>query len=431
MDPLEEKRNGYSLADCAEILAAHQDLRTEHGEPGFQPHFQQFLRSKGLTETSWASVWNDWNEVTQADAALGAKFHTYMAQVRQRRLMANQPNVAGDAMEGVTLEQYAKISAQVQTGAAIEGLVAGEGLTMEQWTAGQGAWAAKMGTVSPTDPLIIQYGQLYQKYAPNHQAMMEASTQAALEDAANRDGRGGGMSKELTLDNADEFFGHDDIRVRARGAREMIRIWELDEDGRNARCRALTQKAFDEAVAILNDGAGSRGVLDLSGSTDDMDIHGWSAAFEGEQTEQGTSDLVHGSLKDLAGESFMTPAQNDTAQAAVRQAIERLKPRAAKVEELFEAAVDESKKVHLRQLVDDYRETLSDLEETLEDWDYDEPEEEDETEEGASTPPSAPSTAGPTSMPAPISKPPSTDEGILGILKGLPVIGDILRALGM
>lgn len=423
MNPLEQPRNGYTLADCAEILAAHQDLRTKHGEPGFKTHFQQFLRSKGLTESGWATVWNDWNEVTRADAALGAKFHTYMAQVRQRRLTAGQPNVAGEALEGVTLEQYAKISAQVQTGAAIEGLVAGEGLTMAQWTAGQGAWAAKMGTVSPTDPILLQYSQLYQKYAPHHQAMMEASTQAALEAAADRDGRGGGMSKELTRANAEEFFGHDDIRVRARGAREMIRIWELDEDGRNARTRGLTLKAYDEAVAILKQGAGSRGLLDLMGSTEAMDIHAWSAAFEAEQTEQGVVDLVHGSLKDLAGEAFMTPTQSDAAEAAVREAIARLTPRAAHVEGLLGAAVDETKRVHLRQLVDDYRETLADLEETLEDWDHDAPE---DTEE-------EPSVAAPVeavSVPAPIEEP-SMEDGILGILKGLPVFGDILRALGL
>jgi len=424
MDPLEQKRNGYSLADCAVILAAHQDLRTEHGEPGFQPHFQQFLRSKGLTESQWASVWNDWHRVTEADAALAAKFHTYMGQVRQRSLMARQPDVAGDTMEGVSLEQYAKISAQVQTGAAVEGLVAGEGLTMTQWQAGQAAWAARMGQVSPTDPLIIQYGQLYQKYAPNHQAMMEASTQAILEDAADAAGRGGGMSDDLTRDNAQDFFDHDDIRVRARGVREMIRLWELEEDGRDARTRSLTTAAYAEAVKILEHGAGVDGLMAVSGPVDALDIHAWSAAVTEEQTQQGVADLVHGSLGDLAGEDFMTRAESDAAKAAIRAAIARLQPRSAKVNELFAGVTDETKKVHLRSLIDDYRETLSDMEEVLDEWSYSEPSEDSEP----AAAPGSPSIASPPSHTPPAAP---ADEGILGILKGLPVIGDVLKMLGL
>lgn len=430
MDPLEEQRNGFSLADCAEIMAAHQDLRTEHGEPGFQSHFQQFLRSKGLTEGAWATVWNEWHEVTEADPGLAAKFHAYRAQVQQRRLMAKQPDVSGDVMEGVSLQQYAKIGAQVQTGAAIEGLVAGEGLTMAQWQAGQAAWAARMGQVSPTDPLIIQYGQLYQKWAPNHQAMMEASTEAALRDAADQAGQGGGMSKELTLANATEFFDHDDIRVRARGAREMVRIWDLNEDSRDATMKSLTQRAFDEAVAILRDGPSGDGLMGISGGVDAIDIHAWSASVTEEQTQQGSADLVHGCLADLAAESFMTPAQNDTATGAIRAAIARLKPRADKVQSLFDGVTDELKKVQLRQLIDDYRETLDDMAEALDDWDYEEPDEETEKPQSAASPsaPSAPSSSAPRSASVPATTP---DEGLLGILKGLPVIGDLLRMLGM
>ena len=112
MDPLEQKRNGYSLADCAEIMARMSALKTEHGEPGYRDPFQQFLRSKGLTENAWGGVWNDWHQVMENDPQLGAKFHTYMAQVQQRQLLSKQPNVSGESMEGVSLEAYAKISAQ-------------------------------------------------------------------------------------------------------------------------------------------------------------------------------------------------------------------------------------------------------------------------------------------------------------------------------
>ena len=427
MDPLEQKRNGYSLADCAEIMAAMSALKTEHGEPGYQPHFQQFLRSKGLTESAWATVWNDWHKVTEADPALGAKFHTYMAQVQQRRLMAKQPDVSGEVIEGVSLATYAKISAQSQTGAAIEGLVAGEGLTMEQWQKGNAAWAAKMGSCSPTDPIMIQFGQLYQKWAPNHQAMMEATTQAALESSNAQGGMAGGFNKELDLDNAHEFWAHDDIRIRARGVREAIRIWELNWNDRDARMRKVTQQAYDEAIKILTQGPSGAGLMALNQPADQVDIHAWSKMVEEEQTQQGTSDLVHGSLKDLAGEKFMSAQQNEAAQNAIRQAITRLQPRSQKVNEIFAGVTDELKKVQVRSLIDDYRETLNDMQEGLDDWDYSEPEDE------AS---SAPMAAGSSGMSAPAASTAITTSGddgggFLAMLKRLPIIGNILRMLGL
>ena len=425
MDPLEQKRNGYSLADCAEVLNRMSALKTELGEPGYQAPFQQFLRSKGLTENTWAQVWNDWHQVTENDPTLGAKFHVYMGQVRQRQLMANQPNVAGESLEGLSLESYAKISAQSQTGAAIEGLVAGEGITMDQWARAQAAWGARMGSCSPTDPVMIQFGQLYQKWAPNHQASMEAATARHLEDAAASQGRGGGMSKELTMDNAAEFFDHADVRVRARGVREMIRIWELSWNDRDERMRQWTQRAYDEAVRILSQGAGDDrpGMMALNQAPDAMDIHAWSKLADDEEAQQGTSDLVYGPLKDLAGEKFMSPQQNEAAIHAVRQALARLQPRAERVNQIFPQAMDELKKVQLRSLVDDYRETLCDMQEALGDWDYTGP----ETAAAAAVAAVVPSN--PIGVPSVAIRPPST--GIMGILKSLPIIGSILRMLGL
>ena len=397
MDPLDEKRNGYSLADVAEIMNQMSVLKTEHGEPGYRAPFQQFLRSKGLTEETWAHVYNDWHQAWEADPALAAKFHTYMAQVRQRQMLSQQPNVSGESMGGVSLEAYAKISAQIQTGAVVEQLVA-------------------------ADPIIVQFGQLYQKWSPNQQASMEAATERILADHADQEGRGGGMSKALDMDNAPEFFEHADVRVRARGVREMIRIWELNWDDRDARMQQLTQRAYDEAVRILQHGAGEDrpGLVSLAEPPDGVDIHRWSAMVEQEQTQQDTSDLVYGSLKDLAGEKFMSPAQNDAAKAAVQQAIARLEPRARKVEELFGQVSDELKRTQVRQLIDDYRETLEGMREALDDWDHTGPE-------------AAPPTATAPSAPAPSSAlaTPEPDSGLIALLKSLPIIGNLLRMLGL
>ncbi|MFK7989570.1 MAG: hypothetical protein AB8I08_26370 [Sandaracinaceae bacterium] len=417
MDPLEQKRNGYSLADCAEIMVTWTDLKTEHGEPGYTPFFQQFLRSKGLTENQWAQVWNEWHQVTETDPSLGAKFHVYMSQVQQRRLIAKQPNVSGEVLGGLSLEQYAKISAQSQTGAAVEGLVAGEGLTMEQWHAGQAAWGAKMGSVSPSDPIMLQYGQLYQKWAPNHQAMMEAATEAALSEGLEN---GVYVGSNLELDNADAFFDHSDIRVRAKGTRQMIHMWERTSE-RDARMKQLTQRAFESGLKILNEGAADRpGLMALSQPPDAVDIHTWSKHVEGEQLHEGEVSVVLDPMKDLAVADFMTPEQNESAKAAMRQAITRLEPRAAKVNALFPQVTDQLKKVQVRQLMDDYRETLGELRSALEDWEYKDPSA--PKEESASD-----RMAAQMAQIEARRNPPET--GFFAILKRLPIIGPILRML--
>ena len=261
MDPLEEKRNGYSLADCAEIMVAWTDLKTQHGEPGYKPHFQQFLRGKGLTENQWANVWNDWHQVTEKDPSLGAKFHVYMGQVRQRSIISQQPNVSGESEGGVSLEAYAKISAQIQSGAVVEQLVAAEGLTMDQWQAGQAAWGQRMSQSSPTDPIMMQYGQLYQKWAPNHQASMEAATEAVLSEGLEN---GVGLGISVTWDCAEDFFKHSDIRVRSQGVRQTIHMFERESEPDEEKRRIATL-AFDTGLKIMNEGPGNvPGLMNLN-----------------------------------------------------------------------------------------------------------------------------------------------------------------------
>ena len=431
MDPLEQRVNGYSLADNAEIMSMMSLLKAEHGEPGYHPHFLQFLRSRGWTEAAWMESYNHWYAQMQANPDLAAKFHTFMSQHHTRQLTARQPDVSGDALEGVSLEAYAKISARSQTGAAIEGLVAAEGLTMDQWMRGQAAWGQRMGSVSPSDPILLQYGQLYQKWSPNHAASMEAATAAHLREAGEREGRGGGMSQDLTLDNAHQFFEHADLRVRVRGVRELIRIWELQDDLRDDRARQLVQHAYEVAVHVLQYGAGEDkpGYMALTQHVDAMDIHAWSAMHNQEDEQHGTTDMVWGALQDLAGAEFMSPAQNEAAQQAIRQAIARVQPRAQRVEQAFQGVRDETKRASIRSLMDDYRQLLEDLTEALEDWDYEGP----QAAAGPSpAPSSSPAPAAAPSAPqtavAPAKKP---DDPILAMLKSLPIIGDLLKMLGL
>src|SRR5690606_39082465 len=113
--------------------------------------------------------------------------------------------------------------------------------------------------------------------------------------------------------------------------------------------------------------------------------------------------------------------------AAMAHAIQRLAPRKDRVEELFRGTNDVTKKTSLRTLLDEYTSVLNDLQEAIDDWSYEGPEEESAGSAFGSSgfggsAPAAPSTS------TAVTAPPS---GFLAFLKSLPVIGQILKALGL
>lgn len=436
MDPLDQPVYGFTLANNAEIMSMMSRLKTQHGEHSYHEPFLQFLRSRGWTEAGWMQSYNHWHAQMQADPNLAAKFHTFMANYHTQQLTAGQQDVSGFALEGLSLEMYAKISAQSQTGASVEGLVAGAGLSMDQWQRAQSAWGQKLSTLSPTDPLILQYGQLYQKWAPNHQASMEASTEQHLREASEREGRADGMNMALTLDNAPQFFSHANLRVKVRGVNEMVRMWELQEDMRG-HMRPLTQQAFDIALQVAIHGAGNDkpGYASLTQHVDAMDIHAWSTMHNQEDEQHGTTDMACGALKDLASAEFMSPAQNDAAQEAVRQALSRAQGRGHRVYEAAQGVRDEMKSMALQSLVGDYQQLVEDLKEALEEWDYEEPSEESmggpmrgSMGSSAHSVGGAQSSQGGELIEAPAEES-SPLQNILDLLSSFPVIGPYIRKM--
>jgi len=440
MDVLETKRNGYSLADCAEILNRMSVLKMEHGEPGYRNHFQQFLRSKGLTEGQWAHVWNDWWQVLEADSSLAAKYHTYAAQASVRQMTANQPNVSQSALEGVTLEQFAKIGARIQAGENPATLVAAEGLSMDQWVRGQAAWGQKMGTISPSDPIMLQYGQLYQKYNATIPTVgggavsIEQATEQILDKHSQIQGN---RSIEVTLANAEsEFFSSNIVRHKARGVRAILNLWDRSSSHRatNIALQRVTQRAFDISIDLLANGPGhgpgtGAGYEPIRGSTDPMDIHQWSDTHTEEEAYQDTVQTILSAFKDLASAQFMTPAQSEQSKAALARAIQRLAPRKDRVEELFQGTNDVTKKTSLRSLLDGYRETLNEIQEALGDWDYNGPEQGEQSPSFAAGPSFG--SGAPVGAPMSMATVQAPSSGFMAILKSLPIIGPLLRMLGL
>lgn len=435
MSELHEKRNGYSLADCAEIMRAHGDLKLQHGEPGFQGPWEQLLASKGLTEQQWSQVWNDWWQAMEANPALAAKYHTYMGQLTVQGITAGQADVSQSALEGVTLEQFAKIGAKTQGGEDTAALLAAEGLSMDAWQRGQAAWGQKMSSISPSDPIMLQYGQLYQKYnaaipqAGGGAVSMEQATAQVLDKHAQIQGN---QSIEVTVQNASsEFFASPIVRHKARGVRAILNLWDRSSSTRasDAALRQVTQQAFGVCIDLLANGPGGGpgtgpGYESVQGSADPMEIHQWGDTHTEEEAYQGTVQTILSAFKDLAAAEFMTPEQSEQSKSAIRQAIQRLTPRRARVEQLFHGTQDVTKKTSLRSLLDDYTSVLDELKEALEDWPYQGPPSAADAFASPSFGASAPSV--PSAMTVNV---PAT--GILAILKNLPIIGQILRALGL
>ena len=441
MDPLDEKRNGYSLSDCADILQRHGEIKLEFGELAFAEPWQQFLRSKGLTEATWADVWNDWREVIEADNALAAKFHTYRSQLGVRAMTAGQANVAGEALGGVTLEQYAKINALTAAGKNTDELVAEEGLTMDQWLQGQAAWAEKMGAISPTDPIMLQFGQLFQKYNQNvptegGSASMEQIAESVLDKESQIQGD---RSVKVTLENAaTEFFASPIVRHRARGTREVLNLWDRSGDrDSNPSLRNATQGAYDVCIDLLENGPGSGpgtgpGFDAVTGAVDDLDIHKWSDIYTEEEANVDPIQTVISAFRDLASAEFMSPQQSERSKSAIRAAIQRLEPRKNRTEALFGQASDTLKKTQLRTLLDEYVSLLQELDETVSDWSYQGPESSSAASSASASVGGSPSAASAASSASSGSMTTTSEESpLMAILKRLPIIGQILRALGL
>ena len=172
---------GLTLKDCAEIMSKDGELKAQHGEPAYKPHFQQYLAQRGIDENTYAHAWNGWWSRMQADPSgqLHAKFATMQQQATMQAHFADVPDASGDAKEGVTLDTYAKVMAGAAGGQDMQQLVAAEGIAWDQWQRAQAAWNQAMSE-DVNHHLTTQYGQLYAKYTPGHQQQMEGQVAAIM-----------------------------------------------------------------------------------------------------------------------------------------------------------------------------------------------------------------------------------------------------------
>lgn len=178
--------HGVTLEAMAETMSKHNELRAQHGEPGFKPHFLAYLGSKGLGEATWAQAWNSWMARLDADKSgqLWARFHQLESQLSMTAHFGDVEDMSQQVRGGLTLDMYARLSAELaQPGADFNAVLARHDVAPEVWNLGRDAWNEAMSQ-DTLHKITTQYGQLYAKYDPAHVAAMQ---QQAGQIAANRE----------------------------------------------------------------------------------------------------------------------------------------------------------------------------------------------------------------------------------------------------
>jgi hypothetical protein len=388
------------MHDVAEIMSKDGELKAQHGEPAYRPHFHQYLEQRGVDENTWAHAWNGWWTRMESDPSgqLHARFATIQQQLTMQAHFADVPDASQEAKEGVTLDAYARIMAtSQQPGQDMQQLAAQEGLDWEQWQAAQAAWNAAMA--ADTDHhLTTQYGQLYAKYTPGFQEQMEQQTAALM--AQNYEERAAGEEDEeepdYTFEDALAELDNKKPSTRWTAAHHLANFWDVGDREEEPRLEEAL-KAIPVMIECLE---------------------------RHDEFTASDAEALAGDLCMFAEQGALTREQADDAKGAMQRCLGRARERLQTLRAAFAPIADKAvpERVKMQAQIQDYTSLVDELAEKVADWD-DNLTFNDNGSEGASV---AMVPAGPT---APATQ--SESGGFLAVLKRIPIIGAILRLLGL
>ncbi len=407
----DERIDGLSLRDCAEIMAKMTELKAQHGERAAKPHLAQYLEGRGTDENQWANSWNGWWTRMQADPSgqLSAKYAMLQQELMRSAHMADVPDATNDVKEGVSLDTYARIMANIAGGKAAEPLLAEAGVTMDQWQRAQTAWNAAMAA-DVNHHLTTQYGQLYAKHSPGFQERMQGqiAEMMAADHAARAAGQADEPEKELTFEDMVEGMSNTVPNRRWTAAHHIANRWDIG-DKADAALKQAANKAAELAVECVE-------------RHDSFTV--------------SNAETLARDLKMFADEGLLGPARAADAKSAIERCLNRGKEQLRTVRAAFAPIANKAvpERVQMQSQIQDYEsltETLTDL---LGEWNDDVPEasNDEAAEAPAPTPPTSSKSAGLAAAPArQTPAAPDAGGGFLALLKSLPIIGQILRALGL
>lgn len=410
---MEEAINGVTLKMAAEINAKHTTLQTQWGDREVRQHFVQYLMGRGLDEATWVNSWNAWFARMNSDPTGQVQAQYAMAQ-QQAMMAAHMADVpAAQDLEGVSLDTYAKIMAKIAAGEDANAILAAEGLPMDQWQRAQTAWN---GAMASDMNITMQYGQLYAQHSPGHQERMQAqiAAQAAADHAMSQNPS---MEEdepevEYTLDNMLEELRGNIPAKRWQAAHYIYNEWDRGDQS-DAK---LVQAAKDAVVAMI----------------ECLERHDKDTASNAESAGR---DLI-----DMGRQGFLE--NPDEARSAIGRCLNRAKDDLETFKLAFEPIRDKAtpERIYLRSNIDDYTSLVEELTDFLNDWDDDvvpagaassDSDDDEVAFEDAPTMVASPSMRPNAAQPSNAIQSANAETGILFILKRLPVIGNILRILGL
>lgn len=158
---------GFDIARLAEASARETTFRTQYGDRHGPQKFAEYLESIGLSEESYRKAYNAWWERFRADETgrLEARFHIAVSENFVKLNYGDAPDHRQEKREGVTLEQYAKVSVALSLGAQDKHneILRQHGFRdPKQWERINEAWIQAM---REDQTIMQQYGTLYFEFA--------------------------------------------------------------------------------------------------------------------------------------------------------------------------------------------------------------------------------------------------------------------------
>ena len=334
---MEDAIHGVTMQAMAEMMTKHNELRAQHGEPAFKPHFLQYLSAQGVDEATWANAWNAWMKRLDADKSgqLWAKFNQIQSQLSTQAHFGDVEDMSQEERGGLTLDMFAKLSAAMaQPGANHDEILQSNNVTMDVWKAGSAAWNEAMSQ-DTMHKITTQYGALYAKYNPAHQAAMAA---AAGQIIANRDESSDvdDDDEEYTFEKAMEEVQSKKPSERWRAAHLLSQMCqtELEDDpARRSQAMAACVPQLIEALERFDKGSVS-------------------------DAEAAASDLME------LGQA------NDDVQGTIERALARAKDELVEFQAAFAPIKDKAvpERVYLQSHIQDYTSITESLQEILDEW---------------------------------------------------------------
>jgi len=331
--------HGVTLEALAEMTAKHTAFQTQYGQPAFKAHFEQYLAGKGVDYNTFAHANNGWQERFQADPSgqLEAKFQMALNQQMMQAHMGDVRDMSQDQMEGVTLDQYARVAAELtQEGADQNAILAKFGIQEDLWVKANQAWIQAM---SQDTNVTTQYGQLVAKYTPGFQEQMEANMAASLAAANARSSADEEEEeeKEYTFEEAMQELGSRKPRERWIAAHHLASFYDVADFDEEPHVRQATK-----AIPVLRECLEQHDEVTVS------------------EAEQAIRDLLS-----VFGQ------YNDDVKGDIARCLGRAQDRLQNFQAAFAPIQDKAvpERVRLQSNIQDFTSLVETLEEALQEWD--------------------------------------------------------------